>query len=212
MSRRGNCLDNAPIEGFFPAPKNRRVQQVDFRTRSTANAAVIQYMECFTIGNVCTRPSVIVPQPKPASHASSRRGELLPRASHRTVRAGHAYGSLDRSIRFPAPAGLIPAATDSHRSHRRRDLSFSCSSLDAAGDSAARMRPVARSFRPPKGCRRARGPIAVVPSFSIHLSLRSTGFHRLRRYYEEIRLPRGRRPVVVASFRSTARADPRGSP
>ena len=40
---------------------------------------------------------------------SSRRGELLPRASHRTVRAVHAYGSLDRSIRTPAPTGLIPA-------------------------------------------------------------------------------------------------------
>jgi hypothetical protein len=33
------------------------------------------------------------------------------------------------------------------------------------------MRPVARPFRPPKGCRRTRGPIAVVPSFSIHLPL-----------------------------------------
>jgi hypothetical protein len=43
---------------------------------------------------------------------SSRRGELLPRASHGTVRAGHAYGSLDQSIRTPAPAGLIPAACE----------------------------------------------------------------------------------------------------
>jgi hypothetical protein len=74
------------------------------------------------------------------------------------------------------------------------------------------MRPTARSSRPPEGCRRARGSIAVVPSFSIHLSLCSTGFHRLPRYYKEIRLLQERRPVVVASFRSTARADPRRSP
>ena len=68
------------------------------------------------------------------------------------------------------------------------------------------MRPTARSSRPPRGCRRTRGSIVVVPSFSIHLPLCSTGFHRLHRYYEEIRLLQGRRPVVVASFRSTARA------
>jgi len=64
----------------------------------------------------------------------------------------------------------------------------------------------------PKGCRRTRGSIAVVPSFSIHLLLCSTGFHRLLRYYKEIRLLHGHRPVVVASFRSTARADPCISP
>ncbi len=40
----------------------------------------------------------------------------------------------------------------------------------------------------------------------------SIGFHRLHCYYEENRLPRGRRPVVVASSGSTAGADPRGSP
>jgi hypothetical protein len=52
----------------------------------------------------------------------------------------------------------------------------------------------------------------VVLSFSIHLSLCSTGFHRLPGYYEEIRLLRGHRPVVVASFGSTACADPRRPP
>jgi len=47
----------------------------------------------------------------------------------------------------------------------------------------------------------------VGPPFSIHLLLCSAGFHRLPRYYEEIRLLQGLRPVVVASFGSTARAD-----
>src|SRR5271168_2195448 len=91
---------------------------------------------------------------------------------------------------------------------RRRDRSFSRASLFATESFAARMRPSAQPFRPPKGCRRTRSSIAGVPSFSIHLLLGSAGFHQPPRYYEEIRLLRGRRPVVVASFGSTARADP----
>ncbi len=78
------------------------------------------------------------------------------------------------------------------------------------------MRPSAHPFRPPRGCRRTRSSIAVVPSFSIHLLLCSAGFHQPPRYYEEIRLLRRRRPVVVASFGSTAPrklfADPRRPP
>src|SRR5450432_3356007 len=74
------------------------------------------------------------------------------------------------------------------------------------------MRPMAHSPRPPKGFRRTRWSIVVVPSLSIHPLLGSAGFHQLRCYYEGIRLLRGRRPVVVASFGSTARADPRRSP
>jgi len=52
----------------------------------------------------------------------------------------------------------------------------------------------------------------VVPSFSIHLLLCSAGFHQPPRSYEEIRLLRRLRPVVVASFRSTACAGPRRPP
>ena len=74
------------------------------------------------------------------------------------------------------------------------------------------MRPSAHPFRPPKGCRRTRSSIAVVPSFSIHLLLCSAGFHQPPRSYEEIRLLRGCRPVVVAFSGSTARADPRRPP
>src|SRR5271170_1731828 len=103
-------------------------------------------------------------------------------------------------------------AADSHRPRRRRDRSFSCASLFATESFAARMRPSAQPFRPPKGCQRTRSSIAGVPSFSIHLLLGSAGFHQPPRYYEEIRLLRGRRPVVVASFGSTARADPRRPP
>src|SRR5580658_4978011 len=70
------------------------------------------------------------------------------------------------------------------------------------------MRPRATAARSPKGCRRTRSSVAVVPSFSIHLPLGSTGFHRLPRYYEEIRLLNGPRPVVVASSGSTVREAP----
>ena len=66
----------------------RSLRQREFRLR------------CWGVTPVGLRPS------------SSRHGELLPRASHRTVRADHAYGSLDQSIRTPAPAGLIPAVCE----------------------------------------------------------------------------------------------------
>ena len=52
----------------------------------------------------------------------------------------------------------------------------------------------------------------MVPSFSIHLLLCSAGFRQPPRSYEEIRLLRRRRPVVVASFGSTAHAGPRRPP
>ena len=126
-------------------------------------------------------------------------GAPLLRTTFNSARARLASDATSSSSRLvsttPAPGPLV-----------------SCSSLCAAGSRAARMRPKAWPPRPPKGCRRTRGSIVVVPSFSIHLSLCSTGFHRLHCSYEEIRLLHGHRPVVVASFGSTARADPRSSP
>jgi transposase InsO family protein len=47
MSRRGNCLDNAPMESFFASLKKERVYQVRFRTRAEARAAVFEYVEVF---------------------------------------------------------------------------------------------------------------------------------------------------------------------
>src|SRR3712207_7581672 len=40
MSRRGNCLDNAPMESFFASLKTERVHEAQFRTRAEARAAV----------------------------------------------------------------------------------------------------------------------------------------------------------------------------
>src|SRR3712207_1449271 len=47
MSRRGNCLDNAPMESFFASLKKERVYQVRFHTRAEARAAVFEYREVF---------------------------------------------------------------------------------------------------------------------------------------------------------------------
>jgi transposase InsO family protein len=47
MSRRGNCLDNAPMESFFASLKKEHVHQARFRTREEAKAAVFDYIEIF---------------------------------------------------------------------------------------------------------------------------------------------------------------------
>src|SRR4051794_1920154 len=47
MSRRGNCLDNAPMESFFASLKTERIHEAQFRTRAEARAAVFEYIEVF---------------------------------------------------------------------------------------------------------------------------------------------------------------------
>jgi transposase InsO family protein len=47
MSRRGNCLDNAPMESFFASLKKEHVHPARFRTRAEAKAAVFDYVEEF---------------------------------------------------------------------------------------------------------------------------------------------------------------------
>ena len=47
MSRRGNCLDNAPMESFFASLKTEHVHQVRYRTREEARTAVFEYIEVF---------------------------------------------------------------------------------------------------------------------------------------------------------------------
>jgi putative transposase len=48
MSRRGNCLDNAPMESFFASLKREQVHEARFRTRAEARAAVFDYVEVFS--------------------------------------------------------------------------------------------------------------------------------------------------------------------
>ena len=47
MSRKGNCLDNAPKESFFGALKTEMVHRTRFRTRREARAALFEYIEIF---------------------------------------------------------------------------------------------------------------------------------------------------------------------
>ena len=47
MSRKGNCLDNAPMESFFASLKKEQVHHARFRTRAEARAAVFEYVEVF---------------------------------------------------------------------------------------------------------------------------------------------------------------------
>ena len=47
MSRRGDRLDNAPMESFFAPLKQEGVHHAAFRTREEAGAAVFEYVEIF---------------------------------------------------------------------------------------------------------------------------------------------------------------------
>ena len=47
MSRRGNALDNAPMESVFASLKVEHVHQVRYRTRDEAKAALFDYLEVF---------------------------------------------------------------------------------------------------------------------------------------------------------------------
>ena len=47
MSRKGDCLDNAPMESFFGSLKNELVHRTQFRTRDEARRAMFDYIEVF---------------------------------------------------------------------------------------------------------------------------------------------------------------------
>ena len=47
MSRKGNCLDNAPMESFFGSLKNELVHRTAFPTREAARRAIFEYVETF---------------------------------------------------------------------------------------------------------------------------------------------------------------------
>ena len=47
MSRKGECLDNAPMESFFASLKKELVHRQKFRTRAQAKAAIFEYIEVF---------------------------------------------------------------------------------------------------------------------------------------------------------------------
>ena len=47
MSRKGNCLDNAPMESFFGSLKNELVHRTRFANRNEARRALFQWIESY---------------------------------------------------------------------------------------------------------------------------------------------------------------------
>ena len=47
MSRKGECLDNAPMESFFASLKKELVHRQRFKTRAQAKVAIFEYTEFF---------------------------------------------------------------------------------------------------------------------------------------------------------------------
>jgi len=47
MSRKGECLDNAPMESFFASLKKELVHRQRFKTRAQAKIAIFEYIEVF---------------------------------------------------------------------------------------------------------------------------------------------------------------------
>jgi len=47
MSRKGNCLDNSPMESFFGSLKTELVHRTRFRSRREAKAALFEYIAIF---------------------------------------------------------------------------------------------------------------------------------------------------------------------
>jgi len=45
MSRKGDCLDNAPMESFFGSLKTELIHRTRFRTREEARRAIFEYIE-----------------------------------------------------------------------------------------------------------------------------------------------------------------------
>lgn len=47
MSRKGNALDNAPMESFFATLKKELIHRVDYQTRREAKSSIFEYIEGF---------------------------------------------------------------------------------------------------------------------------------------------------------------------
>ncbi|MGB0967786.1 MAG: IS3 family transposase, partial [Halocynthiibacter sp.] len=47
MSRKGECLDNAPMGSFFASLKKELVHRQRLKTRAQAKAAIFEYIEVF---------------------------------------------------------------------------------------------------------------------------------------------------------------------
>ena len=50
MSRKGDCLDKAPMESFFGSLKTELVPRTSFPTRQAARRALFEYVETLWAG------------------------------------------------------------------------------------------------------------------------------------------------------------------
>jgi transposase InsO family protein len=66
MSRRGNCLDNAPMESFFASLKKEHVTTSASAPAPRPGRRCSSTWRCSTTGSGCTRPWATVPRPKRA--------------------------------------------------------------------------------------------------------------------------------------------------
>ncbi|MEM9438364.1 MAG: DDE-type integrase/transposase/recombinase, partial [Pseudomonadota bacterium] len=72
MSRKGTCLDTAPIASFFSSLKTEPVNPPRFQPRSEAKAALVEYIEIFYNRHRVIRASATAP-PKSARTSSQER-------------------------------------------------------------------------------------------------------------------------------------------
>jgi transposase InsO family protein len=79
MSRRGNCLDNAPMESFFGSLKTELVHRTTFPTRVAARRAIFEYVESF-YNRRCRqlRPRLLDPGPGLRADGQGRVTRLTP--------------------------------------------------------------------------------------------------------------------------------------
>lgn len=65
MSRRGNCLDNAPMGSFLASLKKEHVHPARFRPARERKQRCSRTSRCSAIGSACTRRWAIAPGPRP---------------------------------------------------------------------------------------------------------------------------------------------------
>src|SRR4051795_427017 len=106
MSRRGNCLDNAPMESFFASLKKEHVHHVRFRTRAEARTAVFEYIEVFYNHSSQRTSRYVVAGKRFCWSGSDATGclEWL-RARRATLRAAGPWRSVRLKSQGPSPRG-----------------------------------------------------------------------------------------------------------
>src|SRR3954447_26912917 len=106
MSRKGDCLDNAPMESFFGSLKNELVHRTAFPTREAARRAIFEYVEAFYDCS-SQRTSLYVADGKRFSWAGSDAAGCLGllRARETKPRVAGPSRSARLKIQGPFPSG-----------------------------------------------------------------------------------------------------------